>query len=130
MLTVIALVVFVLVALLVFVVGSFLDQRSAQARMLRDRLATVQKAEQQTGLPTLGVLLIETGQAAPAEGAQQHLERLPGRASVEQPTPQSKPHPSHGGSDPRLQQTRLLQFGHGAGTVEKHSARSKANARD
>jgi len=48
MLTVIALVVFVLVALLVFVVGSFLDQRSAQARMLRDRLATVQKAEQQT----------------------------------------------------------------------------------
>jgi tight adherence protein B len=48
MLTVIALVVFLLVALLVFAVGSFLDQRSAQARMLRDRLATVQKAEQQT----------------------------------------------------------------------------------
>jgi tight adherence protein B len=48
MLIVIALVVFVLVALLVFVVGSVLDQRSAQARMLRDRLATVQKAEQTT----------------------------------------------------------------------------------
>lgn len=48
MLTVIALVVFALVALLVFVVGSFLDQRSAQARMLRDRLASVQKAEQQS----------------------------------------------------------------------------------
>ena len=48
MLTLIALVVFVLVALLVFAVGSFLDQRSAQARLLRDRLATVQKAEQQT----------------------------------------------------------------------------------
>jgi tight adherence protein B len=48
MLTVIALVVFLLVALLVFAVGSFLDQRSAQARMLRDRLASVQKAEQQT----------------------------------------------------------------------------------
>jgi tight adherence protein B len=48
MLTIIALVVFALVALLVFAVGSFLDQRSAQARMLRDRLASVQKAEQQT----------------------------------------------------------------------------------
>src|SRR5580704_7641334 len=48
MLTIIALVVFVLVALLVFAVGSFLDQRSAQARMLRDRLASVQKAEQQS----------------------------------------------------------------------------------
>jgi tight adherence protein B len=49
MLTIIALVVFVLVALLVFAIGSFLDQRSAQARMLRDRLASVQKAETQTG---------------------------------------------------------------------------------
>jgi tight adherence protein B len=48
MLTIIAVVVFLLVALLVFAVGSFLDQRSAQARMLRDRLASVQKAEQQT----------------------------------------------------------------------------------
>jgi tight adherence protein B len=48
MLTIIALVVFLLVALLIFAVGSFLDQRSAQARMLRDRLASVQKAEQQT----------------------------------------------------------------------------------
>ena len=48
MLTLIAFVVFVLVALLVFAVGSFLDQRSAQARMLRDRLASVQKAEQQS----------------------------------------------------------------------------------
>jgi len=48
MLTLIALVVFVLVALLVFAVASFVDQRSAQARMLRDRLASVQKAEQQT----------------------------------------------------------------------------------
>jgi tight adherence protein B len=48
MLTIIAVVVFLLVALLVFAVGSFLDQRSAQARMLRDRLASVQKAEQQS----------------------------------------------------------------------------------
>jgi len=48
MLTLIAFVVFLLVALLVFALGSFLDQRSAQARMLRDRLASVQKAEQQS----------------------------------------------------------------------------------
>jgi tight adherence protein B len=48
MLTIIAFVVFLLVALLVFAVGSFLDQRSSQARMLRDRLASVQKAEQQS----------------------------------------------------------------------------------
>ncbi|HTA23718.1 MAG TPA: type II secretion system F family protein [Terriglobales bacterium] len=48
MLTLIALVVFLLVALLVFAIGSFLDQRNAQARMLRDRLATVQHAEQQS----------------------------------------------------------------------------------
>jgi tight adherence protein B len=48
MLTLIALVVFVLVAVLVFAVGSFLDQRSAQARLLRGRLASVQKAEQST----------------------------------------------------------------------------------
>jgi tight adherence protein B len=48
MLTIIALVVFLLVALLVFALGSFLDQRNAQARMLRDRLATVQNAEQQS----------------------------------------------------------------------------------
>jgi tight adherence protein B len=48
MLTLIALVVFLLVALLVFAIGSFLDQRNAQARMLRDRLATVQQAEQQS----------------------------------------------------------------------------------
>ncbi len=48
MLTIIAVVVFLLVALLVFAIGSFLDQRNAQARMLRDRLATVQNAEQQS----------------------------------------------------------------------------------
>jgi tight adherence protein B len=48
MLTLIALVVFLLVAMLVFAIGSFLDQRNAQARMLRDRLATVQHAEQQS----------------------------------------------------------------------------------
>jgi len=65
MLTLIAFVVFVLVALLVFAVGSFLDQRSAQARMLRDRLASVQKAEQQT-VEELALLRDETMSKIPA----------------------------------------------------------------
>jgi tight adherence protein B len=42
MLAIIAILVFIVVALGVFAVASLLDQRSAQARLLRDRLATVQ----------------------------------------------------------------------------------------
>ena len=37
-------VVFLVVALGVFAIGSFLDQRSSQARLLRDRLSSIQKA--------------------------------------------------------------------------------------
>jgi len=44
MLTLIAIAVFVVVSLAVFTIGSLLDQRSARARLLRDRLASVQKA--------------------------------------------------------------------------------------
>ncbi len=44
MLGIIAVLVFVVVALGVFAVASLLDQRSAQARMLRQRLATVKEA--------------------------------------------------------------------------------------
>jgi tight adherence protein B len=44
MLAIITILVFVVVALGVFVVASLLDQRSAQARLLRERLATVQEA--------------------------------------------------------------------------------------
>jgi tight adherence protein B len=40
----IAVAVFIVVALLIFVAGSLYDQRSAQARLIRDRLANVQKA--------------------------------------------------------------------------------------
>ncbi len=47
MLAIIAILVFVVVALGVFAVGSLLDQRSAQARLLRERLATVEKAAEQ-----------------------------------------------------------------------------------
>jgi len=39
----IALLVFVTVALVVFVAGSLVDQRNARARLIKDRLATVQK---------------------------------------------------------------------------------------
>ena len=44
MLALIAILVFVVVAMGVFAVASLLDQRSAQARLLRERLATVQEA--------------------------------------------------------------------------------------
>ncbi len=40
----IAIAVFVVVALAVFVVASLLDERSSKARLLRERLSTVQKA--------------------------------------------------------------------------------------
>src|ERR1700736_1494108 len=44
MLAIIAILVFVVVALGVFAVASLFDQRSAQARLLRERLATVKEA--------------------------------------------------------------------------------------
>ena len=47
MLAIIAILVFVVVALGVFSVASLLDQRSAQARLLRERLATVQESAHQ-----------------------------------------------------------------------------------
>jgi tight adherence protein B len=47
MLTTIAILVFVVVALAAFVIGSFIDQRRARARLLRDRLAAAQKAPEQ-----------------------------------------------------------------------------------
>jgi tight adherence protein B len=40
----IAIAVFIVVALLIFVAGSLYDQRNAQARLIKDRLANVQKA--------------------------------------------------------------------------------------
>src|SRR5580700_3528868 len=44
MLALLAILVFIVVALGVFVVASLMDQRSAQARLLRERLATVQES--------------------------------------------------------------------------------------
>jgi len=43
MIAIITITVFLVVALLAFALGSFLDQRSAKARLLRERLAMVQK---------------------------------------------------------------------------------------
>src|SRR5215467_2601126 len=44
MLAIIAILIFAVVAMGVFAVASLLDQRSAQARLLRERLASVQEA--------------------------------------------------------------------------------------
>src|SRR5579862_6163881 len=55
MLVVIALLVFVVVALGAFVVFSLLDQRKAQARVLRDRLVAV---DQTTGRAPLELALL------------------------------------------------------------------------
>jgi tight adherence protein B len=65
MLFVIAIAVFAVVAVAVFVAMSLLDQRSARARVLRDRLSTIQKpAEQAT--PDLALLRDEVMSRIPA----------------------------------------------------------------
>jgi tight adherence protein B len=66
MLAVIAILVFITVALLVFVFGMFLDQRSAQARLLRERLASVQKAAQREPNEELALLRDEMLSQIPA----------------------------------------------------------------
>ena len=52
----IALVVFFVVAVAAFVAGSLLDQRNARARLIKDRLATVQKAPQREPNEELALL--------------------------------------------------------------------------
>jgi tight adherence protein B len=48
--TLIAVLVFVMVALIAFAIGAFIDQRDARARLIRERLASVEKpAERQPG---------------------------------------------------------------------------------
>jgi tight adherence protein B len=61
----VAFLVFVAVALGVFAVGSLLDQRSAQARLIKERLATVQKAPERAPEEELALLRDE------------HLSRIP-----------------------------------------------------
>src|SRR5579862_2089255 len=58
--------IFVAVALIVFVVGMLLDQRSAQARLLRERLASVQKTNQREPNEELALLRDEMLSQIPA----------------------------------------------------------------
>src|SRR6201981_3241218 len=56
MATLLALIVFVVVALAVFAAGSLLDQRSARARLIKERLATVQKTPERAPEEELALL--------------------------------------------------------------------------
>jgi tight adherence protein B len=62
----IAIVVFVLVAFAAFLVGSFIDQRNAQARLIKDRLANAQKAPEREPDEELALLRDEQLSKIPA----------------------------------------------------------------
>ncbi|MGA7909404.1 MAG: type II secretion system F family protein [Candidatus Sulfotelmatobacter sp.] len=62
----IALVVFVIVALASFAIASLLDQRSARARLIKERLATVQKAPEREPHEELALLRDEQLSKIPA----------------------------------------------------------------
>jgi len=62
----IAIAVFVVVALAVFVVASLLDERSSKARLLRDRLSTVQKSGEREPSQELALLRDEVLSKIPA----------------------------------------------------------------
>src|SRR5271155_3470460 len=62
----IALFVFVVVAVAAFVVGSLIDQRNARARLIKDRLATVQKAPERDPNEELALLRDEQLSKIPA----------------------------------------------------------------
>jgi tight adherence protein B len=66
MLAILAILILVVVALGVFVVASLLDQRSAQARLLRERLATVQQAAARAPSEELALLRDEMLSKIPA----------------------------------------------------------------
>jgi tight adherence protein B len=62
----IALAVFVVVALAVFVIASLMDERSSKARLLRDRLSTVQKTPERDASQELALLRDEVMSKIPA----------------------------------------------------------------
>jgi tight adherence protein B len=62
----IAILVFVFVALVAFVAGSLIDQRNARARLIKDRLATVQKAPERDPNEELALLRDEQLSQIPA----------------------------------------------------------------
>ncbi len=63
---IIALLVFLFVALAAFVVGSLIDQRNARARLIRERLATVEKAPEREPDEVLALLRDEQLSQIPA----------------------------------------------------------------
>lgn len=64
--TLAALLVFLMVAAAIFAVGSFIDRRNAQARLLRERLASVQKAAERQPNEELALLRDEMLSRIPA----------------------------------------------------------------
>ncbi len=62
----IAIVVFIVVALIAFAAGSFIDQRNARARLIRDRLASAQKAPEREPDEELALLRDEQLSRIPA----------------------------------------------------------------
>jgi len=66
MLAVIAIMVFAVVALAVFALGSLVDERRSRARLLRDRLASVQKAAERQPSEELALLRDELLSQIPA----------------------------------------------------------------
>ncbi len=66
MLLLIVIIVFAVVSLGIFALGSALDQRSARARLLRDRLASVQKAAEREPSEELALLRDEVLSEIPA----------------------------------------------------------------
>src|SRR5713101_8676244 len=66
MFIIIAIAVFVVVALRVFVIASLLDERSSKARLLRERLSTVQKTPEREAGESLALLRDEVLSKIPA----------------------------------------------------------------
>src|SRR5213080_3744815 len=66
MLGLIAVMVFVVVTMAAFVLGSLLDERNARARLMRDRLSSVQKAAERQPSEELALLRDEMLSEIPA----------------------------------------------------------------
>jgi tight adherence protein B len=66
MVAIIAVLAFIVVALVAFVIFSLLDERSSKARLLRERLATVEKSSEKQPSPELALLRDEMLSEIPA----------------------------------------------------------------
>ena len=64
----IAFLVFVMVAVAAFALGSLVDQRSAQARLIKERLASERKAPERAPEEELALLRDEQTQPDPGAG--------------------------------------------------------------